>query len=436
MQDIIKQALERSGIDRLNEMQKTMIHDAALHENIILLSNTGSGKTLAFLLSSVNEILSARRSTKVLVMAPSRELATQIERVYRSLGLNAKITACYGGHKREIEENNLIDAPAIIVGTPGRLADHIRRGSIHTEDISTLIIDEYDKLLETNFLEEMNEVISTLENVSKRILTSATRLESMPIVFKFHEWHTIDFIEETSIEKLLVKALKCTQKDKLEELIQLISYQGGKPTIIFANHRESVDRISDHLSKYGIGNVAYHGAMEQNERDAAIIKFRNGTVFFMVTTDLAARGLDIAEVKYIVHYHLPHNEEAFTHRNGRTARMDASGTSVIMIGPDENTPPYVDIHHELILPQEYNLPEKPKWTTMYFAAGKKDKVNKIDIVGFLSNKGHLKKEDIGLIEVKDFMSFVAVRKSKVGELLKLIQNEKIKNKKVKIGVEK
>jgi ATP-independent RNA helicase DbpA len=189
------------------------------------------------------------------------------------------------------------------------------------------------------------------------------------------------------------------------------------------------------LAEKSIVNVFYHGALEQQERDSALCKFRNGTSNFLVTTDLASRGLDIPNIRYIIHYHLPANEDAFTHRNGRTARMDASGTAILIIGPDETVPVYVpNDAPQIELPEANELPEKPKWSTLFIAAGKKDKVNKVDIVGFLTNKGQLKKEDIGLIEVKDFFSFVAIRKLKVSPVLQLIKNEKIKNKKVKIDV--
>jgi ATP-independent RNA helicase DbpA len=212
---------------------------------------------------------------------------------------------------------------------------------------------------------------------------------------------------------------------------------GNRSTIVFCNHRESVERTSAYLKEKGIVNVFYHGAMEQQERDSALCKFRNGSSNVLVTTDLASRGLDIPNIRYIIHYHLPHTEEIFTHRNGRTARMDASGTAILILSPEESLPTYIDPEIErLQLPETSELPEKPKWTTLFIAAGKKDKVNKIDIVGFLSNKGQLKKEDIGLIEVKDFFSFVAVKKIKVGGTLELIKNEKIKNKKVKIDVAK
>ncbi|MDQ6763178.1 MAG: DbpA RNA binding domain-containing protein, partial [Bacteroidota bacterium] len=220
-------------------------------------------------------------------------------------------------------------------------------------------------------------------------------------------------------------------------LFKLICYLGNRPTIIFCNHRESVERISNLLAEKGINNEFYHGGMEQQERDSALCKFRNGTTNVLVTTDLASRGLDIPNIRYIIHYHLPHTEDAFTHRNGRTARMEASGTAILILNEEETAPAYIQSDIEQIkLPEVDIIPEKPKWSTLFIAAGKKDKVNKVDIVGFLSHKAELKKEDIGLIEVKDFFSFVAVRKTKMGHTLQLIKNEKIKNKKVKIEIAK
>jgi superfamily II DNA/RNA helicase len=207
--------------------------------------------------------------------------------------------------------------------------------------------------------------------------------------------------------------------------------------IVFCNHRESVERTSTLLSEKGITNTFYHGGMEQQQRDSALAKFRNGTVNVLVTTDLAARGLDIPDIRYIIHYHLPLTEESYTHRNGRTARMDATGTAILILSEGEEIPDYIDaVTEEIKLPEDLELPEAPKWATLFIAAGKKDKVNKVDIVGFLSHKGELKKEDIGLIDVKDFFSFVAIRKSKANHTLHLIKNEKIKNKKVMIAVAK
>ena len=177
--------------------------------------------------------------------------------------------------------------------------------------------------------------------------------------------------------------------------------------------------------------------MEQQQRDVALIKFRNGTTHVLITTDLASRGLDIANIRYIVHYHLPHTEDAFTHRNGRTARMDASGTAILILSEEENLPTYVKKDIEKIsLTEESVLPEKPKWATLFIAAGKKNKINKVDVVGFLTNVGELKKEDVGLIEIKDFISFAAIRKVKMNNLIHVIKDQKIKNKKIKMEVAK
>jgi ATP-independent RNA helicase DbpA len=347
------------------------------------------------------------------------------------------VTCCYGGHLRETEENNLKQPPALLIGTPGRLADHIRRGNITVDGIETLVLDEFDKSLELGFHAEMSFIIGSLKSMNKKILTSATKGLEIPAFIGIDEMATLDFQNDKDADTgLEVKFLQSDGKDKLESLFRLICMLGNRPTIIFCNHRESVERTSKWLKEKDIVNEFYHGSLEQQERDAALCKFRNGTVNILVTTDLASRGLDIAHIRYVIHYQLPGSEDIFTHRNGRTARMDASGTAILILSPEESLPEYIEGAEEIVPPETLTLPEKPDWSTLFIAAGKKDKLNKIDIVGFLTNKGQLKKEDIGLIETKDFFSFVAIRKSRVSHTLQLIKDQKIKNKKVKIAVAK
>lgn len=420
-------------------MQQSALDTAAHHDNILLLSATGSGKTLAFLLPIVQRLQADLKKTQAMIITPSRELALQIDSVFRSMGTGLKCTCCYGGHLRETEENNLVEPPALIVGTPGRLADHIRRGNITVESIDTLVLDEFDKSLELGFMEEMSFIVGSLRSLHRRILTSATETIDIPPFLGLTNPVRLDFIDknEQSTTGLAIKKVLSDGKDKLETLFRLLCLLGNRSAIIFCNHRESVERTSQYLKDKDIVNVFYHGALEQPERDAALGKFRNGTSNVLVTTDLAARGLDIANIRYIIHYHLPGSEDIFTHRNGRTARMEASGTSILILSPDEKLPAYINQDIETIeLPRETILPDKPVWSTLFIAAGKKDKVNKVDIVGFLANKGQLKKEDIGIIDVKDFFSFVAIRKSKVSQVLQHIKEQKIKNKKVKIAVAK
>lgn len=433
----IKKILNQLNISALNEMQEAFIEAAEKDGDLILLSATGSGKTLAFLIPVLKKLDPNLSHTQAMIITPSRELALQVEKVFKSLQSGFKVTCCYGGHLRETEERNLVEAPALIIGTPGRLADHIRRENIKTENIETLVLDEFDKSLELGFQDEISFVTGSLKSLKKRILTSATDMEKIPGFLGMDNPEKLNFLSGEQPEALAIQFVKADDKDKIQTLFNLVCLLGNRPTIIFCNHREAVNRVSDLLKDKGIVNVFYHGALEQQEREAALSKFRNGSSNILVTTDLASRGLDIPHIRYIVHYHIPLTEEAFTHRNGRTARMDASGTAILILSPEERLPSYVssDIQ-EITIPDNIEIPEKPKWSTLYISAGKKDKVNKIDIVGFFSNKGELKKEDIGLIDVSDFFSFVAIRKSKVSKVLQLIKDQKIKNKKVRISVAK
>lgn len=435
--ELIQKMLSNLRIDELNELQTRALETAQQDGDLLLLSATGSGKTLAFLLPVLAFMDEKTAGTQVLVIVPSRELALQIEQVVKKMGTGFKITCCYGGHLRETEENNLKEAPAIIIGTPGRLADHIRRRNINTSTIRTLVLDEFDKSLELGFQEEMAFIISALPSLTKRMLTSATAATEIPDFVGLQSPRTLDFLDGSTAERLTLQQVSSPEKDKLETLFRLICRLGDRSTIVFCNHREAVERVSTALKEKGIVNVFYHGALEQPERDSALAKFRNKSSNVLVTTDLAARGLDVPNIRYIIHYHLPATREVFTHRNGRTARMEASGTAILILGPGESLPAYIAERPETIeLPAEIKLPAKPQWTTLFISAGKKDKVNKVDIVGFFTGKGQLKKEDIGLIEVKDFISFVAIRKSAVSHTLQLIKNEKLKNKKLKIDVAK
>jgi superfamily II DNA/RNA helicase len=441
--EVIDKMLSYLKIDELNELQSEALETAQQDGDLVLLSDTGSGKTLAFLLAVLAFMDEKTAGTQALVIVPSRELALQIEQVFKTMGTGFKVTCCYGGHLRETEENNLIEAPAFIVGTPGRLADHIRRNNIHTGTIRTLVLDEFDKSLELGFQEEMAFIIGSLQFLNKRILTSATAATEIPAAAGIPDFvglqsaRTLNFLSGKKTERLTLQQVFSPDNDKIDTLFRLICRIGDRSAVVFCNHRESVERVSGLLREKGLVNVFYHGALEQPERDSALAKFRNGSSHILVTTDLAARGLDVPNIRYIIHYHLPATVEVYTHRNGRTARMDASGTAIFILSPEESLPAYIPEQPETIeLPATATLPDKPKWTTVFISAGKKDKVNKVDVVGFFTNKGQLKAVDIGLIEVKDFFCFVAIRKSTVSHTLQLIKNEKLKNKKVRIDVAK
>lgn len=424
-------------IEDFNPMQKACIEACRSHNNVKLLSPTGSGKTLAFLLSILEKIdFQNTLTTQAMIIVPSRELAQQIDQVFRSLRTGLKLTLCYGGHKREIEENNLIQPPAVIIGTPGRLCDHIRRGNITTESIHTLVLDEFDKTLEAGFQEEVQFITEHLLNVANIMLTSATTAVEAPDFLNFTDAQIVDFLptEPQEENKLTLEYLVSKDEQKAETIVKLICSLNSRPSIIFCNQRDSVELVAANIRELGIPCEFYHGQMEQRDRDAALCKFRNGTSLILVTTDIAARGLDIPFIRYIIHYNIPINQESFIHRNGRTARMEASGTAILVLSPQEYLPEYIDKDEieEIILGDHYTLPEKPKWVTLYMPLGKKDKISKGDIAGFLIQQGQLKSDDLGIIELKDFSAFIAVRRTKASHLLHTLKNARIKNKKPKL----
>lgn len=424
------------GIENLNQMQLEAGEAILSESNILLLSPTGSGKTLAFLLPVFEMLNEESNQVQCLILVPSRELGLQIEQVWKKMQTGYKVNVCYGGHAIDTEIKNLSNPPAVLIGTPGRIADHIDRGSFKTDKIETLILDEFDKSLQLGFHEQMSFIIGQLGKVNKRVLVSATSDIEIPRYTRVVNPVVLDFIpEEKENAALSMKLVVSKEKDKIETLFQLICSLKSQSAIIFCNHRDAAERISDTLNEKGIYSVYYHGGMDQDERERALIQFRNGSISYLVTTDLAARGLDIPEMKHVIHYHLPSKEDEFTHRNGRTARMLASGTAYILIHESEKQFDYIDYGMEkLKVDSNAVLPKPPEFRTIYISGGKKNKLNKIDIVGFFSQKGKLEKGDLGLIEVKDFISFAAVKSKKVKDLLENIRDEKMKGKKYKIEV--
>ncbi|HBG41444.1 MAG TPA: helicase [Porphyromonadaceae bacterium] len=430
-----KSVLSNLGIANLNEMQIAARDVIIKEQNILLLSPTGTGKTLAYLLPILQLLDEHIPKVQCLIVVPSRELALQIEQVWKKMGTAFKVNVCYGGHAIETELKNLSTPPALLIGTPGRLTDHLARKSFATESIKTLVLDEFDKSLQLGFQEDMNTILSQLPALRKRILLSATSDVEIPDFVQMESPVTLDYTEEEKSDTLSMKLVLSPEKDKIESLFHLICSLHSEPALIFCNHRQVTERICDLLNKKGIYAAYYHGGMDQDDRERTLIRFRNGSLNYLVTTDLAARGLDIPEMNHVIHYHLPGKESEFIHRNGRTARMDASGTAYILQFKDDKMPDYIPNDIEVLSVSTGNpLPDRPKYQTIYVSGGKKNKLNKSDIVGFFLQKGKLDTSDLGLIEVKDFISFVAVRSPVVKTLLANIREEKMKGKKYKIEV--
>lgn len=423
------------GIKDMNAMQRSAFKMSENQRDLILLSPTGSGKTLAFLFPILRDLNPDVKGVQTLILVPARELALQIETVFKSMKSDYKVTCCYGGHNTKVEQNTLLEAPAVLIGTPGRIAYHLRNENFDPSTVQTLVLDEFDKALELGFQEDMSFIVEKLSGLKQRILTSATEMENIPEFVGLNDEKIVSYLKQIEVKPdLHMKVVNTISEEKLDTLFNLICKIGSKRMLIFCNHRDAVDRISNLLHEKGIARESFHGGMEQDERERALLKFRNDSVRVLITTDLAARGLDIPEVDSIIHYQLPAKEAAFIHRNGRTARMNAKGFVYLIISNEEHFP-FVNEN----LPVEnlggtYKIPERTPYQTIYISAGKKDKVNKVDIVGFLFKKGGLEKNDVGIIEVKDTTSYVAINRKKVPDLLKKLNGQKVKNKKVKMQI--
>lgn len=427
--------LERLSLKSFNKMQLEFMEKATSEAPIMLLAPTGSGKTLAYLIPMIQHLEASGAEDTALIIIPSRELALQITEVFKSLKTNFHVCVCYGGHSMRTEENRLAEKPKVVIGTPGRLSEHTQKGNLKDLNISLVILDEFDKSLQFGFHEQLATIFERLTEEQKYFLTSATTLDTIPEFLPFKTYEKINFLKEGEVLTLLLQLVRTSSVEKIDSLMRLVSDFGQESTLVFCNHRDAVDRISLLLTDFGFEHVVLHGGMEQIDREKNLIKFRSGTHTLLIATDLASRGLDIPEIKHIVHYQLPPKKDAFVHRNGRTARMMAEGQSYLVLAHDESLPDYVDNNlPEYELPEELKIPEPSNLACMYISVGKKNKISKGDIVGFFTKKGGLKGNEIGMISILDNASYVAIPSEKVEQLLDNTYNQKLKKLKVKMEV--
>jgi superfamily II DNA/RNA helicase len=428
-QDILK----KLQITALNPMQQEAIQSIENNTNSIILSPTGTGKTLAFLLPILKTLDPTSDTVQTLILVPTRELAIQIEQVVRTMGTGFKVNAVYGGRPMSKDKIEIKHNPAILVGTPGRILDHFESDRFSKSTIKTLILDEFDKSLEIGFEEEMSAILSLLPSLNKRVLTSATQGVTIPNFVKLTNPKTINYLDGKVSKRLEIKVLLSTDKDKFSALLDLLLFIGNQPGIIFCNFKDSITKVSSFLEKNNISHTCFSGGMEQKDRERALIKFRNGTSQILLATDLAARGIDIPELKFIIHYEMPIHEIEFIHRNGRTARVNEKGTAYILKWKDQKLPDFIEDATEIrISSKAEQVP--PYWQTLFISGGRKDKISKGDIAGLFFKQGNLNRDQLGAIELKQDCAFVAVPIALADKLIERLNNSRLKKKKVRIFV--
>lgn len=447
----IDDILQHLGIEELNAMQEEAImavqHSSA---DVLILSPTGTGKTLAYLLPTVQlvqHIVEGKDWMKpeteaapfAVVIVPGRELALQSSETLKNMGGGIRGMALYGGRPAMDEHRSLRQIqPHIVFGTPGRLNDHFEKGNIITENVRFLIIDEFDKCLEMGFQNEMLRLLNSLPNVERRFLLSATESGIIPRFVRMGQTKLLDYrmAEEQVPSRVRTFLVNSPTADKLETLRQLLLERGSESSVVFLNYRESVERVADYLAREGFAISTFHGGLEQKQREKALYKFSNGSTNIMVCTDLASRGLDIPEIDNIIHYHLPETEQNYIHRTGRTARWDKYGKSFFILKSGEQIPDYVNTEMEIYHfetktrpSSETRCPAQPYMATIYIGKGRRDKVSRGDIVGFLCKTGGLQGSEIGKVSVEDRYTYAAVSRTRLHELLHKVKGQKVKGMK-------
>lgn len=423
--------LAKLGISELNAMQQEAM-DTILRRNddVVILSPTGSGKTLAYLLPLIQKLDGRLDQVQMLVVVPGRELALQSQTVLKNMGSGLRSMALYGGRATMDEHRKMREVqPQVVFATPGRINDHLLKENVSPLFIKYVVIDEFDKCLEMGFREEMSLLMGRLRHTEQLVLLSATDAEEIPRFVRMGKTVRLDYLveEEQVSERVLLYKVESSSKDKLETLARLLLGFGDESSVVFLNYRDSVERTASFLREQGFAVSVFHGGMEQKQREDALYRFSNGSANVLVCTDLASRGLDIPDIQNIIHYHLPLGEDGYIHRVGRTARWDKSGKTFFILNDGETMPDYVEGDVEDFLPSDAAAkPASPRMATLYIGKGKKDKVSKADIVGFLCKKGGLKSDEIGRIDVNDRYAYVAVRRERLNSVLRNVQGEKIK----------
>ena len=425
--------LTKLNIHTLNPMQEEAVSVIETTTNTVILSPTGTGKTLAFSLPLLKVLNPDSKEVQALILVPSRELAIQIEQVIRSMGSGYKVNAVYGGRPMSKDKIEIKHNPAILIGTPGRILDHFDSDRFSKTSIKTLILDEFDKSLEDGFEEEMKGIITQLPSVNKRILTSATQAVKVPGFVRLDKPTIVNYLKEKKGSKLAIKTVVSPDKNKLKTLLQLVQHIGNEPGIIFCNLRDSINEVSRFLKRNKISHACFSGGMEQKDRERALIKFRNGTSQILIATDLAARGIDIPEMNYIIHYELPRHEEEFIHRNGRTARVNAKGTAYVLKWESQLLPEFIQNVKGINISKK--APHKPQfWETIFISGGRKDKISKGDIAGLFFKQGGINKDQLGTIELKPDCAFIAIPLTMADELVEKLNNTRLKKKKVRVTI--
>lgn len=439
--------LAQMGYQHMTPIQKEALPLGLGGVDLIAQAKTGSGKTAAFGLPMLNKIAVNELAVQGLVICPTRELSNQVAEELRRLARfqqNIKIVVLCGGVPAKPQVASLQSGAHIVVGTPGRIKDHLQKDNLDISDIATLVLDEADRMLEMGFKEEMVDIIGYTPHTRQTMLFSATFPEDIDDISRRFQKNPMQIAVEAhhDLETIEQQFYMTHHKDKFDSLVRLISVNDLEHAMIFCNTKNLVKEVFNHLNHKGFSAVSLHGDMEQREREQTLIQFKHHSTNLLVATDVAARGLDIEALPAVINFELPHNLETYTHRIGRTGRAGLEGKAITLFTEKErykldNLSNYQGhaLEYESIerLPQGRHSRVTPQYVTLYISGGRKNKVRRGDILGAITKNLGIEGKHVGKIDVVDHSSYVAIERGYEAEVVKGLNQSKIKGRKFKVG---
>ncbi|QKI88286.1 ATP-dependent RNA helicase DbpA [Thiomicrorhabdus xiamenensis] len=439
-------ALQNLNFTAMTPIQAQSVPFILNGDDLIAQAKTGSGKTVAFGLGLLQKLEPKWFSTQALVLCPTRELAEQVATEIRKLASqieNVKLLTLCGGTPFKPQAASLEYGAHIVVGTPGRVEDHVKRGTLFLDDLNVLVLDEADRMLEMGFEESLTTIIEQTPDERQSLLFSATFPDSIqqlaahilqnPQHVKVESVHN-----DNAIRQHFYQVANEAERQKAVKLV-LLAHQTTS-AVVFCNTKREVQDLTDDLKTQGFSAVALHGDLEQRERDQTLIQFANQSATVLVATDVAARGLDIDSVEVVINYHLAHDPEVHIHRIGRTGRAGKSGFACSLISDKQNYK--VALLEEALgfeieteaLPDDSVLMQRPikaPMVTLQIDGGKKSKIRPGDILGALTGDGGIAGDQVGKIKVTAMRSYVAVSKNVSQQALNQLNHGKLKGRKTR-----
>jgi len=438
--------LDSLGYKHMTPIQAEALPPALHGDDLIAQAKTGSGKTAVFALAILSKLDLTSLQTQALILCPTRELCIQVATEIRRLARhrqNIKVTTLYGGQPISLQKQSLKHGTHIVVGTPGRIKDHIQKGTLPLNQVRILVLDEADRMLEMGFIVDMEFIIHTTPDTRQTLLFSATfpdNIRELSSRFQRNP-QRISVDEKHSQADIHQHFYSCGKSDKLAALLKLLTHHKPSSSVIFCNFKQTTRDVCDHLAENGIHALALNGDLEQRDREEVLIRFKHQSCTVLVATDVAARGLDIKELPAVINFELPHDPEVYVHRIGRTGRAGKSGMAFSLCTDHDrhkineiNAYQKTSIGAEPIdkLPTAPHQSWKPENVTFCIAGGRKDKIRPGEILGALTGDAGIDGKDVGKIDVLDYASYVAVKREVSGPARQRLKNGKIKGRSFKI----